>query len=301
MRSIVIPVSLSFGLLLTACPGDDGGDDGNQASSTTSADTGTDDDPGTDDDTSTTDPGTTDDGTTTDDTVDTTEGEDTTTTGEPADAHWGALVLGELFTDDLAMAQGTHDAVAMGGEKAAMAAGDYGHDALLGTTLLGTTENQFLGIDQWDNLEGAMAVYSDPEFAAAFGMLFAAPPSLELFQRRDDWYGWGSLEAADASDQHWFVVVRGRLADADIDAMQAVHDAIAMGGEEAATGLGDVAHVVWVGTPEDPQEFFAVDVWTDDSAIEMFYGDPMFQEAFGMLFEGPPTVGVYGSTDWHQW
>lgn len=301
MRNFVIPTSLTFSLFLFACPGDDGGDDGSQmgSSSTTTADT----DPATGDGSTSVDPGTT--------TASETEGEDSTgpgetegedtSTGEPVESHWGALVLGELFTDDLMMAQGTHDAVAMGGQADAMAAGDYGHDAMLGTTLLGTTENQFMGIDQWDNLDGAMAVYGNPMFAKAFGMLFGAPPSLELFERRDDWYGWGSLEAADDAGGHWFVVVRGRLASDDLEAMQAMHDGIAMGGEEIASGLGDVAHVVWVGTPEDPQEFFAVDVWNDDTAIETFYGDPMFAEAFGMLFEAPPTIGVYGSTDWHQW
>lgn len=221
-------------------------------------------------------------------------------TGEPVDGPWGALVLGTLFTDDMAMAQATHDAVAMGGQADAMAAGDFGHDALLGTTLLGTTENQFLGIDQWEGLEGAQLVYGDPDFQAAFGMLFARPPSVELFELREDWHGWGSLEAGDGGD-HWFVVVRGRLAEGDLGAAQAMHDELAAGGQDAAMMLGDVAHVVWVGTPEDPQQFFAVDVWTSDEAIEAFYGDPTFQAAFGALFEAPPTVGVYASTDWHQW
>ncbi len=225
--------------------------------------------------------------------------ESSSTGGEP-EGEWGALVLGTLSTDDLDMARQTHDAVAMGGQEAAMMAGDFGHDALLGTSLLGTTENQFLGIDQWTNLGGALAVYGDPEFQAAFGMLFGEPPSLELFAKRDDWYGWGSLEAGDGDD-HWYVVIRGRLADEDLDAAQTAHDTIAQGGEAAATALGDVAHVVWVGTPEDPNAFFAVDVWTDDTMIETFYGNPKFAKAFGALFEAPPTVGVYGSTDWHQW
>ncbi|MEM6994795.1 MAG: hypothetical protein AAF721_30050 [Myxococcota bacterium] len=230
-----------------------------------------------------------------------TGGDETTgTTGGGVQNDWGALVLGTLFTDDLAMAQMTHDQVAMGGQKGAMMAGDYGHDAMLGTTLLMTTENQFLGIDQWDNLEGAMAVYGDPKFQAAFGMLFAEPPSLELFERREDWHGWGSLEAADGGDR-WFVVVRGTLAGDDIDASQTAHDMIAAGGEADAMAAGDVAHVVWVGTPEDPNQFFAVDVWTDDTNIETFYGNPDFQMAFGALFDAPPTIGVYASTDWHQW
>ncbi|MGH1345791.1 MAG: hypothetical protein ACRBN8_29780 [Nannocystales bacterium] len=245
---------------------------------------------------------TSDDGTTStgalDDSSSGSEGSSSTGT-EPAQ-EWGALVRGSLFTDDLVMAQATHDAVAMGGQEAAMLAGDFGHDALLGTTILGGIENEFLGIDQWTNLDGALAVYGDPKFQAGFGMLFAEPPALELFAKRDDWHGWGSLEAGDG-DRHWYVVVRGRLADEDLDAAQAAHDAVAMAGEKGATALGDVAHVVWVGTPDDPQEFFAVDVWTDDSMIEAFYGNPKFGEAFGALFEAPPVVAVYGSTDWHQW
>lgn len=228
------------------------------------------------------------------------DGGESSSSGGEAAQEWGALVRGPLYTDDLEMAQGTHDAVAMGGQEDAENAGDFGHDALLGTTLLGGVQDEFLGIDQWTNLEGALAVYGDPMFQAAFGMLFAEPPALDLFAKRDDWHGWGELESGDGAD-HWYVVVRGRLADTDLDAAQASHDALAAGGQDDAIALGDVAHVVWVGTPEDPQEFFAVDVWTDDSMIEAFYGNPDFGEAFGALFEAPPSIGVYASTDWHQW
>lgn len=292
-------LGLALCLALSACNGGGGSDDSTGASET-SADASTTGDPTTGDPTTGVDASTTTDDPTTGDSADTTAGSDATT-GEPVDAHWGALVRGTLFTDDLDMAQGVHDPLAMGGERAATALGDYGHDALLGTTLLGTTENQFLAIDQWDDLEGAQTLYGDPDFQAGFGMLFARPPTLELLQRREDWYGWGDLEAGDGAAQHWFVVVRGRLAQADLDAMQQMHDGLAMGGEAAATAAGDVAHVVWVGTPDDPQQFWAVDVWTDDAAIEAFYGDPTFQMAFGALFEAPPTIGVYASTDWYQW
>ncbi len=221
-------------------------------------------------------------------------------TGRREDSQWGALVLGTLFTDDLEAAQAVHDAVAMGGQADAQQAGDLAHHALLGTTLLNTPANHFLGLDRWDSLEGAQAIYGDPEFQAGFGMLFAEPPSLELFARRDEWYGWGSVEAGDGGD-HWMVVVRGRLTGDDLEASRRTHDAIAMGGEDDAVALGDVAHVVWVGTPDDPQQFLAIDVWTDDAAIEAFYDNPEFQSAFGALFENPPVVGVYASTDWHQW
>lgn len=249
--------------------------------------------------------GETDDPTTGEDTTGDTTGEDTTgddtsSTGEMVDeGTYAALVRGDLYTDDLMMAQGLHDAISMGGEEAAMALGDFGHDAKLGTTLLGGTENTFLGLDQWDNLAGAEMLYADPKFAEAFGMLFAEPPVLELFERQDDWHGWGDLEAGDGGD-HWFVVVRGTLA-ADAEASQDLHDMIAAGGEADAMAAGDVAHVVWLGVHDTDDEMLAIDVWTDDTNIEAFYGNPKFAEAFGALFSAPPTVAVYRSTDWHQW
>lgn len=302
------PTLLFTALLGLGACGDDGASEGETGDTSTGGTSGTVGEVGGSVGPSTSGPGSSSEGSTSDESATSTGSLDTSgsgsdgssSTGEEPAGEWGALVRGSLFTDDLSMAQATHDAVAMGGQEVAMMAGDFGHDALLGTPMLGGVEDEFLGIDQWTNLDGALAVYGDPKFQAAFGMLFAAPPTLELFAKRDDWHGWGALEDGDGGD-HWYVVVRGRLADEDLEAAQAAHDAVAMAGEEGATALGDVAHVVWVGTPEDPQEFFAVDVWTDDSMIEAFYGNPKFGEAFGALFEAPPTVAVYGSTDWHQW
>ena len=176
------------------------------------------------------------------------------------------LVRGTLFTTDLAAAKASHDAVSAGGEMQAKAAGDFGHDAMLGTTLLGSTQDAFLGIDRWDNLSNAQQFYQDPAIADAFGMLFAMPPTVEFFTRVD-WHGWGDLTSGDAFTPHWFVVVRGRLAESDSSAAQSAHDAIAAQGETPALAAGDVAHVVHLGAA-DPQEFFAVDVWEDDASLE---------------------------------
>jgi heme-degrading monooxygenase HmoA len=272
------------GVLLGACGDDDGTQDPMDASEEAS--------------TSATDPTTT----TAPDTLDTsdTTGETTaadTTGGD--EAEYAALVRGTLFTDDLAEAQALHDAIAAGGQRGAMALGDFGHDVGLGTDLLGTTPDEFVAIDRWTSLEGAMTLYGDPMYVEAFMMLFAEPVMPELFVRRSDWHEWGDLDAADDVESRVFVVVRGRLAEAPDDA-QELHDQLAGGGEEAATMLGDVAHVVWLGV-EDPQEYFAVDVWTSGDAIEMFYANEDLQAGFGMLFEAPPVLAVYRSTEWHQW
>lgn len=225
---------------------------------------------------------------------------DSSSTGTTEDpGTYAALVRGPLFTDDLDEAQMLHDQIAGGGQRDVMAAGDFGHDALLGTTLLGSPMDAFLGLDQWDNLAGAQATYADPEFQAAFGMLFARMPTLELFQLSEDWHSWGELESADGGD-FWFVVVRGHLAEENLDDAQAAHDPLAAAGEADAMAAGDVSHLVWHGV-EDEREVLLIDVWNDDTNIEAFYGNPDFQAAFGMLFDAQPTVAVYRSTDWVQW
>lgn len=218
---------------------------------------------------------------------------------EPSASTFAVVVTGTLFTDDLAEAQSLHDQLAGGGEAAATAAGDFAHDAMLGTTLLGSPEDQFFAMDRWTSAENMGQFYSNPEFATAFGTLFDGAPSLSTWMHAPEWHGWGDLEAGDGADTSYFVVVRGTLAD-DAEAIKGAHDQIAAGGEAPAKAAGDVAHVVYLGL-EEPRAFLAIDVWRDSTNIEGFYGDPDFQAAFGTLFAAPPTVTVYRSTDWYQW
>jgi quinol monooxygenase YgiN len=213
---------------------------------------------------------------------------------------YAALVRGTLFTTDLDEAKTTHDALASGGEASAKAVGDIAHDVLLGTSLLGGTENSFLAMDRWTNAQGMDTFYADPAFQQGFGPLFAEPPTFEQFIHQPGWVSWGDLNAGDGFDPYYFAVVRGRLAESDPVAAQAGHDAVAAAGQDAAAAVGDVAHVVFTGR-QDPQELLAIDVWSSVDAIETFYGNPDFQAAFGALFEEPPTLDIHRSTDWHQW
>mgnify|MGYP005851173231 CR=1 FL=1 len=233
--------------------------------------------------------------------------------GAPADAGGGGqadaparsaeehvvVVVGTPFTADMAAMQERHDQVASGGEAQAKAAGDAGHKVMLGTTLLGTTENQFLAIDRWPDPTHMDAVYGNPDFAKALGSLFAAPPTVGTYVKRSTWKSWGAFDSATA-DPHYFVVVRGTLAESDPAKAQAAHDAVAGAGEAQAKAAGDLAHLVFTGR-DDARQFLAIDAWNDSGPIEAFYGDPQFQAAFASLFAAPPTIGVYESTDWHQW
>ncbi len=298
---------------LPACSGDDGATDTDIDASTTTDDTGsssgttagaststTEGDSSTTSDGTTAgtteDPGTTTEGTTSDGTT-----SDGTTTGVTDENDYGVFVFGTLYTDNLEEAQAYHDPLAAGGEDAAKMLGDFGHDALLGTTLLGTEENKFLGVDRWDNAEGMQAFYADPMFMEAFLPLFDENgPTVETYVERPDWYTWGDMTSGDEFGDYWFVIAKGTLADTP-ENMQEAHDMVAAAGEEAVQMAGDVAHVVFLGL-EDPQQFLAVDIWNNNQAIEAVYGDPDFQMAFASLFM-PDTISieVYRSTDWHQW
>src|SRR5438045_3722961 len=60
-----------------------------------------------------------------------------------------ARIRGPLADPDLAAAKAYHDGVAMNGEPGAHQLGDFAHQVVLGTTDLGTTQDEFVAIDQW--------------------------------------------------------------------------------------------------------------------------------------------------------
>lgn len=210
-----------------------------------------------------------------------------------------ALVRGDLASTALTEAQTQHDAIAEGGQEAALAAGNFGHDPALGTTMLGTAENRFLSLDRWDNADGVRAFYDTPEFQGGMSALLSGVVSVQRFVR-SDWHEWGDLDAADALQEKYLVVVRGRLASESTAENQAAHDAVAAAGEAMVRGAGDVAHVVYLGL-DDPREFLAIDVWTTSAPIEGVYTNPDFQAGFAALFAAPAEVGVYRGTDWAGW
>lgn len=220
--------------------------------------------------------------------------------GSAVERELAAVILGEL-ADSPEQTQEDHDALASAGETPAKRAGDFAHDVLLGGPLGDTLPGEgFLGIDRWSAGSRPEAFYGDPGFQEAFGALFAAPPSVAIYERREEWTGWGDLDAADDAEPHWFVLVRGRLASDDIAALEAQHDAFVEASEETVRDLGDVAHVVHLGR-DDVREFLAIDVWVEVEPIVDLYSSPEFGEALGGLFEGPPTITVHQSTDWYQW
>jgi hypothetical protein len=181
----------------------------------------------------------------------------------------------------------------------AMEAGDNGHDALLGTTVLGTTLDQFVGLDTWSSDANMDAVYSNPQVQAFAKAFYAAPPEFKTFYV-SDFYQWGNTDSGDAYTPHYFVVIRGRFNDTP-DKIKALHDPIAQGAEAQLKGAGDVAHLVWYGR-QDPQDALIVDIWSADTNIDSVYSSASLKTSVASLFDAiGPNYGVYGSTDWVTW
>ena len=202
-------------------------------------------------------------------------------------------------SSDLAAARGYHDNAARGAEELARSAGDFAHHVLLGTPYAGTPTDEFLAIDQWrGELADVQGFYADPQFQAATAGLYSAPPSVRIYERREDWRGWG--EAGGHAGPYWYVIVEGRLAQGGAEANQKAHDAVAGGFEAQAVAAGDVAHLPHLAV-DDPRAFFNIDVWVSEQGLLQTFADPAFQTEFLALFESPPTVRIYRSTDWHQW
>jgi hypothetical protein len=210
-----------------------------------------------------------------------------------------AFVRGTLAAD-LATSQSRHDELARGGQQAATDAGDLGHHVLLGTGETGRPKDELLALDEWHTAGGATAFYSDPGFQAGFSALFAEPVQPALFERHPDWYTWGGIEPPAGGGPYWVLIVKGHLAKATEAENRAAHDAVARGFEQAARASGDYAHVPHLAL-DDPRVFFNVDISTSHDGMLAVLGDPAFQQAFGALFDAPPDVQMYRSTEWHQW
>ena len=99
----------------------------------------------------------------------------------------------------------------------------------------------------------------------------------------------------------YILTVHGLLKGNDEQASKKVHDTIAAQARALGKSFGNVGHQPYLN-PENPREFFDVDVWNDDLAgLKKFTSDPMMAKAFGEMFEGMPEIKVYTDKGWLRW
>jgi quinol monooxygenase YgiN len=224
---------------------------------------------------------------------------ETSDTPASAPVEYTAMVRGKLASTDLAVAKAAHDAIAKAGEASSKAAGNFGHQPHLGTTLLDSTPNEFLSIDRWSDGKAMEAFYSDPKIKDAFGSLFAGPPTIQFFVHAPAWASWGDLRSAKGSAPWSNHLALGVLKDSDPEKNHQAHDAVASNGKTPSMQAGNVAHVVFLGL-HDSRQFVAFDLWPKSDNIQAFYTNPQFAAAFAPLFESV-SQPVFQSTDWHSW
>ena len=95
------------------------------------------------------------------------------------------------------------------------------------------------------------------------------------------------------------ITIRARL-KGDPTSMQNVHDEVTGATREMAQQAGDISHSVFLD-PRDQREFLGIDVWQTAEQAQAFSGDPRIQEFFQQLFDGQPTIEVWGDSGWNQW
>ncbi|HEU0030026.1 MAG TPA: hypothetical protein VFQ53_05295 [Kofleriaceae bacterium] len=105
-----------------------------------------------------------------------------------------------------------------------------------------------------------------------------------------------------APPREYAAVVRGTLANPDLAAARTQHDAIARAGQASAMAHGDIAHDALLGTDlldSTPNEFLAIDRWTDADEMRRFYASP---GALAELFVAPPTIELFElHPEWVSW
>ncbi len=98
----------------------------------------------------------------------------------------------------------------------------------------------------------------------------------------------------------YIVTVHGMLKGNDEQASKKVHDATAAQAKVLGKSMGNVAHQPYLN-PDNPREFFDVDVWNDDLAGLKKFNDPGMAKVMGELFEGMPEIKVWTDKGWLRW
>ncbi len=99
----------------------------------------------------------------------------------------------------------------------------------------------------------------------------------------------------------YIVTVHGTLKGSDEQASKKMHDSTAAEARKLGKPLGNIAHQPYLN-PENPREFFDVDVWDDNlDGLKKFFGDPGFAKVMSELFEGMPEIRVWTDKGWLRW
>jgi quinol monooxygenase YgiN len=163
--------------------------------------------------------------------------------------------------------------------------------------------NEFLILDQWNNLDGLNQFFANPQVQQQAGQIFSQRDPV-VWMPAEGFTSYHSPAPFGRNDRI-VGVVRGPIRS--VDAARAAHNAIVEKSMNKARMRGDMSHEAYLrlappGSPE-ALEFFAVDVWYNPAGMGEQYEDPEFLAGFEQLFAGEPSASVWThpAGDWVEW
>ncbi len=186
---------------------------------------------------------------------------------------------------------------------AARSLGDLSHMVYVPMEHEGHHGDDFLILDQWNNLEGLNQFFANPHVQEQGGRIFAKRDPVVWAPAE----GFSSFHCPAPSGKNDRLVGIVRAPIRSVDDARARHNAIIDKTINTARRRGAMSHEAFLrlappGSPQ-PLEFFAVDIWYNGEGMGEQYEDPEFLAGFEQMFTGEPsaTVWVHPAGDWVEW
>lgn len=214
-------------------------------------------------------------------------------------------IRGTLAPKTLEAARSVHNqtAGAPANVAAARSLGDLSHMVYVPLEYDGHHGNEFLILDQWNNLEGLNQFFANKQVQEQAGQIFTQRDPVVWVPAE----GFISYHCPAPFGQNDRIIGVVRAPISSVETARAAHNAIVEKSMNKARMRGDMSHEAYLrlAPPGSPQalEFFAVDVWYNGAGMSEQYEDPEFLAGFEQMFAGEPSATVWShpAGDWVEW
>jgi hypothetical protein len=223
----------------------------------------------------------------------------------PSMAMFLLSIRGTLAPKTLEAARTVHNDTAGAPANVAVARslGDLSHMVYVPLEMDGHHANEFLILDQWNNLDGLNQFFANPTVQEQGGRIFAQRDPV-VWAPAEGFMSYHTPAPFGRNDR-LVGIVRGMVASRE--AAMAAHNTITAKMFNKARMAGSMSHEAFFrltppGTPPS-LEFFAVDVWYNAEGMGQTYEDPEFLAGFQTMFAGEPSATVWShpAGEWVEW
>jgi quinol monooxygenase YgiN len=214
-------------------------------------------------------------------------------------------IRGKLSSKSLSAARNLHNetAGAPANVAAARELSDLSHMVYVPIGHNGQDAGDLLFLDQWNNLEGLNNFFGNVHVQEQAAQIFSARDPV-VWRPAVDFNSY-HFPSPYGKNQRFVGIVRGMVPSRQ--AAQKQHNDLTAKMLKRARAAGNLSHeayfrLVQPGQPES-LEFFAVDVWFDEVAMNAHYNDPDFMAGFSTMFTARPdsSIWVHPAGDWVEW